>query len=155
MTTTPTAPDPLHTGPHVDTAIATLRSELARSDGKASLLLALTGAALAALVSMVSGRHLPAAALAVGVLGAVALLAATVILLAAVRPYLNGAGWPSWPTLQAEQLREQLAAGQHLEEVRVLAAAAKTKFLRIRYAVDCVLAGLGLLTVAAVLAAAL
>ena len=68
MTTQTTQTHPvasLQTGSHVDTAAATLRSELARVDGKAGLLLALTGAGLATLVSLASGRHLPAAALVV------------------------------------------------------------------------------------------
>jgi hypothetical protein len=143
------------TGPHVDTAIATLRGELARSDGKASLLLALTGAAALALVSLGAGGSLPAAAVAVGAVSAAAMLAATVVLLLAVRPHLAGRGWPSWPDLADAELQAQLAEGQHVEEVRVLATSARTKFRRIRLAVDLVLVGLAFLAVAAVLAAAL
>jgi hypothetical protein len=137
----------------VDTAIATLRGELGRCDSKASLLLALTGASLAGVVSAAASAHLPVASVAVGAVGAAGLLAATVILLLAVRPSLSGAGWPTWPRLPVEQLREHLAAGQQVDEVKVLAANAARKFRRIRYAVDCILAGLGFLALAAVLAA--
>jgi hypothetical protein len=146
---------PGQTGPHIDTAIATLRSELARSDGKASLLLALTGAAALALISLGTGGSLPTAAIAVGAVSAAAMLAATVVLLLAVRPNLSGRGWPTWPALADTELRAQLAEGQHVDEVIALAASARTKFILIRIAVDLVLVGLAFLAVAAVLAAAL
>jgi hypothetical protein len=154
-TQTPQAVQPGQTGPHVDTAITTLRGELARSDGKASLLLALTGAGLLALVTLGAGGSLPVAAVAVGAASAAAMLAATVVLLLAVRPHLAGRGWPSWPDLPEPELHARLAEGQHMDEVRVLAASARTKFRRIRLAVDLVLVGLAFLAVAAVLAAAL
>lgn len=141
------------TGPHIDTAIATLRGELARSDGKASLLLALTGAGVLALISLGAGGTLPTAAVAVGAMSAAAMLAATVVLLLAVRPHLGGRGWPSWPDLTPQELRTHLLEGQHLDEVRVLAASARTKYRRIRLAVDLVLLGLAFLAAAAVLAA--
>ncbi|MBP2054329.1 hypothetical protein J2Z21_007332 [Streptomyces griseochromogenes] len=156
MSTTTPASDPLHagrTGPHIDTAIALLRGEVARSDSKAALLLALTGAALAALVSLGVGRHLPTSAVAVGAVGAVALLAATVVLLLAVRPQLGGPGWPQWPKLTDEELLAELTAGQQVALVKVLAASARGKYARICLAVDLVLTGLGFLAVAAVLAA--
>ncbi|MFY4719055.1 Pycsar system effector family protein [Streptomyces sp. LaBMicrA B280] len=156
MSTTTSTPDPLQVGeagPHVDTAIALLRGEVGRSDGKAALLLALTGAALAALVSLGASGHIPSPALAVGAVGAVALLAATVVLLLAVRPQLRDTGWPQWSSLTDEELLRELAAGQQLTLVKVLAASARTKYVRIRLAVDLVLSGLGFLTVAAVIIA--
>ncbi|MGW7786130.1 Pycsar system effector family protein [Streptomyces tricolor] len=156
MSTTTPSPDPLQAGeagPHVDTAIALLRGEVARSDSKAALLLALTGAALAALVSLGVGRHIPSPALAVGAVGVVTLLAATVVLLLAVRPQLGGTGWPQWSNLTDEELLRQLAAGQQLTLVKVLAASARTKYARIRLAVDLVLSGLGFLAVAAMITA--
>jgi hypothetical protein len=140
---------------HVDTAVATLRAELGRSDSKASLLLALTGASLAGLVSAAGNTHLPTTAVVVGSFGAVALLTATVILLLAVRPTLSGTGWPRWPGMPDEQLHAQLAAGQQIDEAKVLATVAARKFRRIRAAINFVLAGLGFLALAAVLAAAL
>ncbi|MFJ2561350.1 MULTISPECIES: Pycsar system effector family protein [unclassified Streptomyces] len=140
---------------HVDTAVATLRAELGRSDSKASLLLALTGATLAGLVSAAGNTHLPTASLVTGSFGAVAMLTATVLLLLSVRPTLSGTGWPRWPAMPDEQLRAQLAAGQQIDEAKVLAAAAARKFRRIRAAIDCALVGLGFLALAAALAAVL
>jgi hypothetical protein len=89
----------------------------------------------------------------VGAVGAVALLAATVVLLLAVRPQLGGPGWPQWSHLTDEELQGELAAGQQLTLVKVLAASARTEYARIRLAVDLVLTGLGFLAAAAVLAA--
>lgn len=154
MTTTEPQPVALSQA-HVDTAVATLRTELGRIDSKASLLLALTGAALAGLLSAAGNADLPAAAVVVGSVGAVAMLTATVLLLLAVRPSLAGTGWPCWPGMPDEQLRAELAAGQRVDEAKVLATAAARKFRRIRAAIDCVLVGLGFLAFAAVLAAAL
>jgi hypothetical protein len=139
---------------NIDSAIAILRGELARSDGKASLLLALTGAGLAALLSAASGADFALPVIVTGSLAATALLAATVILLLAVRPQLRGAGWPTWHRLPISDLTAQLAAGQGTEEVRVLATLARRKFTYLRAAVDCALTGLFLLTLAAVLSVA-
>ncbi|WP_327359864.1 Pycsar system effector family protein [Streptomyces sp. NBC_01304] len=155
MTTTEPRPEQTGTQAQIDTAIATLRGELGRSDSKASLLLALTGASLAGLVSVAAGADLPAAAVATGSIGAAALLAATVILLLAVRPNLSGPGWPRWPETPDEQLRTQLAAGTQLAEAKVLSAIGARKFRRIRWAVDCILSGLGFLALAAALSVAL
>lgn len=142
-------------GPHVDTAIATLRGELARSDGKASLLLALTGAGLLALISLGAGGTLPAGAVAVGAVSAAAMLTSTVVLLLAVRPNIGDRGWPGWATLSEEELLVRVAEDQHLSQVKMLAAIARTKFGRIRLAIDLLLIALVFLAVAAVLAAAL
>jgi hypothetical protein len=153
-TTTPTS-DPSQagqSGPHIDSALSLLRVEVARTDSKASLLLALTGAALAVLVSQSTDGHLPVPAVAVGGVGAVALLAATVVLLLAVRPQLGGPGWPQWANLTDDELRDELAAGQHLTLVKALAASVRAKYARIRLAVDLLLTGLGFLAAAAVLA---
>lgn len=140
------------TGPHVDTAIATLRGELARSDSKASLLLALTGAGLLALISLGAGGGISAPAVAAGAVAATAFLAATLVLLLAVRPSLGGRGWPTWPDLSPADLHEHLQ-GQHIDEVRVLATTARTKFRRIRLAIDLLVCGLAALALSAGLAA--
>ncbi|MEU3459301.1 Pycsar system effector family protein [Streptomyces sp. NPDC006733] len=149
------APDP-----HQDAAqeriaatVASLQADLGRSDTKASLLLGLAGAALVALASAAPGRHpTPPVAVAAS-LGATALLTAAVLLLCAVRPHLGGTGWTSWSPLSAEQLRARLTAGYQVEHLRFMAALATRKFRLIRLAVDCMLAGVGLLAVAAVLVA--
>lgn len=143
----------LPTPADVDNHIVKLRAELARSDAKASLLLALTGGGLAALLSITANAHIPTAALAVGTLGAAALLAATLTLLCAVRPSLNGTGWPTWPELNDIELGERVAVGHTINEVRLLAAISRTKFRRVRIAVDLALTALVLITSAAAIAA--
>ncbi|MFI5987085.1 Pycsar system effector family protein [Streptomyces sp. NPDC051555] len=154
---TTTEPQPVRTAQPTpaDTAAAMIRGELARSDGKASLLLALTGAGLAGIISAAKDLHLPGAAVAVGTIGVAALLTATVLLLFAVRPSLAGSGWPTWHRLSADELRARLADGHNVDEVQVLVVIARAKFRRIQHAVHAVLLGVGFLTVAAVLAAAL
>ncbi|MFI0724249.1 Pycsar system effector family protein [Streptomyces sp. NPDC021224] len=150
LTTAPAADaDPLRTaGPAVDRALATLRGELARADTKASVLLGLTGAAL---VAIGSGGGIPATAMGVAATGVAAFLAATVLLLLAVRPHLGGAGWPTWPTLSPDELHAAVLHGQYLAEVQVLASIAVAKFRRLRQAVHLVLAGAALLALAVLL----
>ncbi|MEV6315151.1 Pycsar system effector family protein [Streptomyces sp. NPDC051776] len=148
-----TAPDPRHDGARdrMAATVAALQGDLVRSEGKASLLLALSGAALVALVSTATNLHPPLPAAVAGALGAAALLSATLLLLLAVRPELGGNGWTSWPRLSAEQLRDQLASGYQPDHLRFMAALAIRKFRLIRAAVDSLLAGIGLLVLAAVL----
>ncbi|MFC9815876.1 Pycsar system effector family protein [Streptomyces virginiae] len=150
-------PLPVHPGQPTgaDTAAAMIRSELARCDNKASLLLALTGVGLAGVLSAAKDMHLPGPALAVGIIGVAALLTATVLLLLAVRPSLSGSGWPTWHQLPADELRARLTGGHTTDEIQVLVTIARAKFLRIQHAVHAVLVGVGALAVAAVLAAAL
>jgi len=127
-------------------------SELARADSKASLLLALTGAAFAAVASVGAVSRLPLAAVLVGTLALAALLAATVVLLATVRPFLAGPGWPTWPSLADEELTARLLTGHPLPEVRTLAALARRKYTRVRIAVDLITTGVILTATATALA---
>ncbi|MEU9120214.1 Pycsar system effector family protein [Streptomyces sp. NPDC048506] len=149
-----TARDPRNDGAQnrIATTLTALQSDLARSEGKASLLLALSGAALVALVSAAGGLRLSTSAAVAGALGAAALLAATVLLLLAVRPDLGGTGWTSWSRLTDDELGERLASGYQVEHLRFMAALATRKFRLIRAAVDSLIAGLGLLAVATALA---
>ncbi|MGY0058524.1 Pycsar system effector family protein [Streptomyces sp. LZ34] len=153
MATTTPDPRPDTTQDRITATVASLQADLARSESKASLLLALAGAALVALGSMASDLHPTAATAVAAALGAAALLAATVILLLAVRPNLDGDGWTSWVRLSNDRLRERLAFGYQVDHLRFMAELATRKFRLIRVAVDCMLAGLGLLTLAAVLVA--
>ncbi|WP_059005637.1 Pycsar system effector family protein [Streptomyces specialis] len=152
MATTPPGPPPEGAYDRVHGAISVLHGDLARSDSKAGLLLALTGAALAALVSAAASLDLSVVAAVAGTLSAAALLTATAILLIAVRPDLGGTGWTSWPELSKEQLRDRLATGHLLEHAQQMAALATRKFRRIRTAVDCMLVGLALLALTSLLA---
>lgn len=150
-----TAPTPQHdtAQERIAATVASLQADLGRSDTKASLLLALAGAALVALASAAPDLHPTVPTAVIASLGTAAMLAATVILLCAVRPHLGGNGWTGWPRLNADQLRDQLTAGYQVEHLRFMAALATRKFRLIRAAVDCMLAGLGLLVLAAVLVA--
>ena len=73
------------------------------------------------------------------------------LLLLTVRPRLGGKGWPSWHQFTDAELQQRLAHGHDTTEVQVLAAAARVKFRRIRYAVDCTLTGIGFLVLAVAL----
>jgi hypothetical protein len=134
--------------------LTSLQADLARTDTKASLLLALTGAALVALASSATNLHPTVPAAVAASLAAAALLASTLILLFAIRPHLGGEGWTSWSRLSTDQLRDQLTCGYQVEHLQFMATLAMRKFRLIRAAVDCMLAGLGLLAVAVVLVAA-
>jgi hypothetical protein len=139
----------------IDTALSGLRSELARCDSKASLLLALTGAVLAGVLSAAANTDLPTAAVVAGAVGVAGLFAATMLLLAVVRPRLGGCGWPTWHRLTIQELHARLADGQLVNEVRILSVSAVRKFTGIQRAVDCIRAGLVFLAVAGVLTAVL
>jgi pycsar effector protein len=148
-----TAPEHEHDGSQerISAAVTALQGDLARSEGKASLLLALSGAALVALMSTAPALRPALPAAAAGALGAAALLAATVLLLLAVRPNLGGSGWTRWPALSVEQLRAHLRSGYDPENLRFMAELATRKFRLIRAAVDCMLTGIGLLALASIL----
>ncbi|MFC7309329.1 Pycsar system effector family protein [Streptomyces monticola] len=154
---TATTPDPQseRDQARIAATVASLQGDLARTETKASLLLALTGAALVVLVTTATAADvaLPVAAAVAGWLGAFALLAATVVLLLAIRPHLGGSGWTSWPRLADDELRQRLSTGYQVEHLRFMAALAARKFQLIRVAVDCVIAGIALLTLASVLGA--
>ncbi|MEC4015362.1 Pycsar system effector family protein [Streptomyces sp. H27-D2] len=151
MATTAPNLQPDRTQDRIAAMMTTLQADLARSDSKASLLLALAGAGLVAVGSTASKLHPTVPAAVAASLGAAALLAATLILLLAVRPNLRGSGWTSWPQSSSDQLRDWLTSGYQVDHLRFMAALAMRKFRLIRVAVDCMLAGLGLLALAAVL----
>jgi hypothetical protein len=124
---------------NLDAARADVKAEIARTDAKASLLLAFTGALLAGVWTVGSGRALPVAAVVFGG-GAVVVLAVVAgVLLWAVRPNLGGArpvGFPRWATLSAEQVRGDLAGDDRAEHIAELSRIAVAKFVLLRRAVD-------------------
>ncbi|GAB3452667.1 hypothetical protein GCM10027570_31110 [Streptomonospora sediminis] len=112
----------------LDTAVEEVRTELGRADSKASMLLALTGAAAAIVATSplitteTAGAWLARAGLAV-------LVTAVVVLLLVARPRLRSAPFMhaaagAW---RPETPRERMSA---------LSAVARSKFVRIRLAVD-------------------
>ncbi|MFI8254287.1 Pycsar system effector family protein [Streptomyces filamentosus] len=142
---------------HTDTALtaahAEVKAELARTDTKASLLLAFTGAALAAVWAVASNKPLHPAALVVGGAGAVVLLAVVALLLRAVRPNLGGGGgFPKWATLSAEEICTAFAEDRRAEEIANLSRIAVTKFARLQRAIDLTYLAGALLVAAAVIA---
>ncbi|KQV21279.1 MULTISPECIES: Pycsar system effector family protein [unclassified Kitasatospora] len=133
--------------------VTTLQSDLSRADAKAGLLLALSGAALVALASTASHLHPTVPATIAAVLCTAALLAATALLLLAVRPNLRGSGWTTWPRLTNDQLHTWLTVGYKVDHLRFMAVLAAHKFRLIRTAIDCLLASLGLLALTTLLVA--
>ncbi|MET9162096.1 Pycsar system effector family protein [Streptomyces parvulus] len=136
-------------------AIQILHAELARSDNKASLLLALAGAALAGVLSTAGSARIPTVSQVLGGFAAGLLLAAVLVLLSAVRPRLAGSGWPTWGSISLDELHQRIAAGHRADEAQYLARAAHAKFRRVQIGIDLIRCGLVVLAVAAVLAAAL
>ncbi|QHC33579.1 integral membrane plasmid transfer protein [Streptomyces sp. HF10] len=133
-------------------AHAEVKSEISRTDGKTSLLLAFVGAVLAGAWSVGHGLHLTVPARLVGGAGMGLLLVVAGLLLWSVRPHLSGQhGFPLWATLTPEQITDALS--QDLAaDVAGLSRLAVGKFRSLRRAVDLTLAGGALLVIAALLA---
>ncbi|MFI6530250.1 Pycsar system effector family protein [Streptomyces uncialis] len=153
MTTTPA---PATTGPdrNLDDAHTAVATEIGRTDGKASLLLAFTGAALVALASA-ADNGLPMPTKILGGAAALALGAAAVLLLLVVRPRLAGsdrASFPYWARLDEDEIRACMTGDTRAARVRVLSVIAVRKFSRLRSAVDLLLTALALLALAALCA---
>ncbi|MFF4732885.1 Pycsar system effector family protein [Streptomyces mirabilis] len=135
----------------LDASLATVAGEIARTDGKASLLLAFNGAALAGLASVADCR-LPIVTQACGAAAVLALAAAAVLLLLVVRPRLRGddrASFPYWARLDDTAIRACMQGDTRAARIRVLSRIAVSKFRQLRRAVDLSLAALVLLLLAA------
>ncbi|MFJ6664012.1 Pycsar system effector family protein [Streptomyces sp. NPDC091383] len=139
------------TGQSLMAAHAEVKSEISRTDGKTSLLLAFVGAVLAGAWSVGHGLHLTVSARVAGGAGMGLLLVATGLLLWSVRPHLSGRhGFPLWATLTPEQITDALS--QDLAaDIAGLSRLAVAKFRSLRRAVDLTLAGGALLVIAALL----
>ncbi|SED08730.1 Pycsar system effector family protein [Streptomyces sp. 2133.1] len=142
-----------------DTALtaahAEVKAELARTDTKASLLLAFTGAMLAGAWTVATSVHLPPAAVAFGAAGVAVLLAAATYLLRTVRPNLGGArpqGFPKWATLTPDEIRDVLSEDDRPAHIAALSRIAVAKFARLQRAIDLTCVAGALLVVAAVVA---
>ncbi|MCX4429236.1 Pycsar system effector family protein [Streptomyces mirabilis] len=150
MTTATSAPV-TDTDKTLDASLARVAGEIARTDGKASLLLAFNGAALAGLASVVD-RRLPIVTQACGAAAVLALAAAAVLLLLVVRPRLRGddrASFPYWARLDDTAIRACMQGDTRAARIRVLSRIAVSKFRQLRCAVDLSLAALVLLLLAA------
>ncbi|WPO76283.1 Pycsar system effector family protein [Streptomyces sp. KN37] len=156
--TSPDATSPLTScdlSKNLDDACHDLEAKLSRTDNKASLLLAFIGAVLAGLAS-VADKELPLPAQIAGGAAGLALATAAVLLLLVVRPNLGGKGrviregFPLWAQLSEEDLLRAMRQDTRLGRVKALSVISVTKFERVTYAVDFVLAALALLALAAV-----
>ncbi|MFF4143966.1 Pycsar system effector family protein [Streptomyces sp. NPDC001698] len=150
----PTTPHTATTDTNLAEALATVTTKIGRTDGKASLLLAFNGATFAGLATL-AGHRLPTPATVLGILAATALGTATVLLLMVVRPCLSGsdrASFPHWARLTETEIRARMTGDTRAARVRVRSVIALGKFRRLRRAVDCILAALTFLALAAVAA---
>lgn len=140
---------------NLDEALATLTGELARADAKANTVLALTSLGLVFLATRGYGDQ-SAVVLAVGAMGTACLMVSTVLLLIIVRPTqidnLDLEDWTRWATLEPDALSEHMRTDLRAKRVAALARLARDKFRRLQYGVNFIMAGLGLLFTAAVLA---
>ncbi|MEU6631762.1 Pycsar system effector family protein [Streptomyces parvus] len=137
-----------------DAACTGVAGEIARTDSKASLLLAFDGAVLAGLASLAE-KDLPGFTKIVGALAALALAAAAVLLLLVVRPCLAVSPaapdtFPQWARLGEDALRAEMEQDRRLARIKALSILAARKFRRLTRAVDIILAALALLTAAAI-----
>ncbi|MFD5430320.1 Pycsar system effector family protein, partial [Streptomyces sp. NPDC127084] len=123
---------------NLDAACTAVSGEIARTDGKASLLLAFDGAILAGL-SGLTDRHLPAVTQACGAAAVLALAAAAVLLLLVVRPRLGGgdrASFPYWARLTTSEVYESLIRDSRAACIQALSVIAVRKYHHLRRAVD-------------------
>lgn len=147
-----TAPSTYSLDQALTDAVHDTDQKIARTDSKASLLLAFTGAVLAGLVSVADSR-LPLAAKILGGIAVLVLAAASVLLLLVVRPRLGGhdrASFPYWAGLRDDDgIRASMTGDTRAARIRVTSALALRKFVLLQRAVDTILAALALLLLAA------
>lgn len=133
-------------------AVQDTDAKIARTDGKASLLLAFTGAVLAGL-GTAADIHLPLAARVLGGAAVLALAVAAVLVLLVVRPRLGGddrASFPYWAGLRDDDaIRASMSGDTRAVRIRVLSGLAVRTFALLQRAVDTILAALALLLLAA------
>ncbi|MEU6669493.1 Pycsar system effector family protein [Streptomyces sp. NPDC046727] len=140
------------TGRDLMAAHAEVKAEIARTDGKTSLLLAFVGAVLAGAWTVGHDLSLAWPARIIGGAGMAALLTAAGLLLRSVRPNLSGRhGFPLWATLTAQEITETVSRDL-AADIAGLSRLAVGKFTTLRRAVDLTLAGGALLVFAALLA---
>ncbi|MEU1896253.1 Pycsar system effector family protein [Streptomyces pristinaespiralis] len=110
---------------------------LARTDAKASLLLAFNRAVLAGVASA-ADKDLPPVTKTFGALAVLVLGAAAVLLLLVVRPRLSGddrASFPYWARLDDDQIRASLNSDSRPARIRVLSTLAVAKFTPLPHAI--------------------
>jgi Family of unknown function (DUF5706) len=132
-------------------ACADVRAEIARTDTKASLLLAFNGALLAGAWTVATTVAPPLCALVAGGVGLALVFASVMVLLTCTRPRLVGtASFPHWATLTHEQLAAEMAEDRRLHALSVLSGVAVRKMRSLQHAFDLTRAAGVLLAVAVV-----
>lgn len=128
----------------VTDAKAEVKAEIARTDTKASLLLAFDGAAVAGVWTVGSQPWVSTAARAVGAVALVLLLASVTRLLLVVKPRLSStareAGFARWAALSPAEVTLELAADRTAEHVVALSRIFVTKTRGLQHAVSMTLA---------------
>ncbi|MFF3547615.1 Pycsar system effector family protein [Streptomyces platensis] len=143
----------LDDGQRLDAALTQVLAEIARTDTKASTLLAAFALPLAVLVAAVPGHSLPRAAAALTGLGAVGLVGAMLIVLLVVRPRITGTPRGSylyWATCTPDEVLADLRKENRAEHIARLSRIAHAKYRALRTAID-VTAGALVALVAALL----
>lgn len=140
--------------PALSAAHADMQQVIARTDSKASLLLAFDGVLAAG--AWTAGRELQPTVWLTSP-AAILLAASIAVLLGTVRPRLGDGrhGFPLWATLTAETLPDAMTADGDAGEVVQLSRIAVRKMRLFRVAVDLTLAAGGLMAVALAAAALL
>ena len=135
-------------------ALTDVKTEIARTDNKASLLLAFVGAVLAGGWSIAKDAPLNGAAILAGGIGVGLLITAAGLLLGSVRPNLGTGprvGFPHWATLTAEEIKTELAGDRSAQHIEALSRIAVAKFTRLKRAIDLVRIGGALIILAALI----
>ncbi|MEV5204405.1 Pycsar system effector family protein [Streptomyces sp. NPDC053720] len=142
---------PAVTDKNLDAACNDTITEIARTDTKASLLLAFTGAVLAGIASL-TDKELPPPTRVLGTLAVLALGTAAVLLLLVVMPRLSGndrASFPYWAQLDDDEIRACMEEDTRAARIRVLSGFVVRKCGYLRHAVRLILAALALIALAA------
>jgi hypothetical protein len=158
-TTTEPGTQPSLVDQNLKDALATVASEIGRTDNKTSFLLAFNGAVIAGLVGS-ADKDLPLLCLVAGGLAVLALAASTILLLLVVLPRLHGAdraSFPYWARCDSQQILAEMSDDRRADRLRVLSQIALPKFLGLGRAIRLSLAAvvLAVLAVLALIATAL
>ncbi|ARQ69978.1 Pycsar system effector family protein [Streptomyces marincola] len=135
-------------------AFAEVQGQIARTDTKASILLATIGATVAVLGTAGAAVTLPVAGGIAAGAGAALLMAAAALLLAVIRPRLLPAApgtLAHWATLTPSELRDDLAVDRRDAAVCALSRIAVAKYRALQRAIDLIRAAGVLLALATLL----
>ncbi|MFI9772158.1 Pycsar system effector family protein [Streptomyces sp. NPDC052415] len=149
---TPTEPgtQPSLVDQNLKDALATVASEIARTDNKTSFLLASNGAVIAGTLGS-ADKDLPLLCLVAGGLAILALAVSTVLLLLVVLPRLHGAdraSFPYWATCDTQQILAEMSDDRRADRLRVLSQIALPKFQGLGRAIRLSLAAVVLIVIA-------